>query len=97
MSDTTQVANLEKYISDVKNLLLEVSNLNGLSSDGIDENTSLLEQGLGLDSIDILELVVRLDKRYGVKIKNDENGRQILKNVRCIAEAIQRHSSLDNR
>jgi len=96
MSATTQASSLEQYIDDVKHLLLEVSNLNGLTSDGIDENSSLLEQGLGLDSIDILELVVRLDKRYGLKIKNDDNGRQILKNVRCIAEAIQRHSTLAN-
>lgn len=91
MSDAERNAKLEKYISEVKQLLLEVTNLKGITADSIDETSPLLEQGLGLDSIDILELVVRLDKRYGMKIRNDENGRQVLQNVRCIAEAIQRH------
>lgn len=79
---------LDQHIHEVKKMLLEVSGIQGLSIDTIDERSSLFEDGLGLDSIDVLELVVRLDKRYGIKIKNDENGRKVLKNVRCIAEAI---------
>lgn len=74
--------------SEIKQLLLEVSNLPGMTPDRIDDQLSLFQDGLGLDSIDILELVVALDKRYAIKVKNDENGRNILRNVSTIAQAI---------
>ena len=79
---------LEQLVTEVKTILLEVANLPDLSVHTLQEETYLFDEGLGLDSIDVLELVVRLDRRFGLKIKNDENGRQILRNVRCIAEAI---------
>lgn len=75
-------------VLEVKKLLLEVSNLPGRTPETLDADASLFADGLGLDSIDVLELVVALDKRYGLKIRNDENGRQILRDVRSIAEAI---------
>jgi acyl carrier protein len=74
--------------SEIKQLLLEVSNLPGMTPDRIDDELSLFQDGLGLDSIDVLELVVALDKRYAIKVKNDENGRNILRNVSTIAQAI---------
>lgn len=74
--------------SEIKQLLLEVSNLPGMTPDRIDDQLSLFQDGLGLDSIDVLELVVALDKRYAIKVKNDENGRNILRNVSTIAQAI---------
>lgn len=79
---------LEGVILDVKKMLIEVSNLPDLRPESIDANTSLFAEGLGLDSIDVLELVVALDKRFGLKIKNDEKGRAVLQNVQTIAEAI---------
>ncbi len=83
---STQI--LDEHIHDVKKLLIEVSGIQDLTLETIDENSPLFDGGLGLDSIDVLELVVRLDKRYGLKIRNDENGKKVLQNVRCIAEAI---------
>lgn len=79
--------------SEIKHLLLEVSNLPGMTADRIDDQLSLFQDGLGLDSIDILELVVALDKRYAIKVRNDENGRNMLRNVSSIAQAIH-HSQL---
>jgi acyl carrier protein len=79
--------------SEIKQLLLEVSNLPGMTPDRIDDQLSLFQDGLGLDSIDILELVVALDKRYAIKVKNDENGRNVLRNDSTIAEAIH-HSQM---
>lgn len=79
---------LDGLIFEVKKLLLELSNLPDRTPETLDERASLFADGLGLDSIDVLELVVALDKRYGLKIKNDPKGREVLNNVRSIAEAI---------
>lgn len=79
---------VEGLIFEVKKLLLELSNLPDQTPESLDERASLFADGLGLDSIDVLELVVALDKRYGLKIKNDDKGREVLHNVRSIAEAI---------
>ena len=50
--------------------------------------------GLGLDSVDALQLVVALDKNYGLKISDPEAAKGILQNVNTIAAAIQKHQSL---
>ncbi|MCX6129644.1 MAG: phosphopantetheine-binding protein [Proteobacteria bacterium] len=84
---------LDHFKKEVKQLLIEVSNLPGLTVDKIDDGISLFQDGLGLDSIDILELVVALDKRYSIKIKNDEGGRNILRNVSSIADAIHQRQT----
>ncbi len=84
---------VEEIKSEIKQLLLEVSNLPGMTPDRIDDQLSLFQDGLGLDSIDILELVVALDKRYAIKVRNDEIGRNVLRNVSTIAQAIH-HSQL---
>ena len=49
--------------------------------------------GLGLDSVDALQLVVALDKNYGLKIADPEAAKKILQNVNTIATAIQTHRS----
>lgn len=79
----------ETLLRDVKKLLIEVSNLPDITPDTLDPNMPLFRDGLGLDSIDVLELVVSLDKKYGLKIKNDEKGRAILHCVQTIADAIE--------
>ena len=48
--------------------------------------------GLGLDSVDALQLVVALDKNYGLKIADPEMARSVLKDVNAIATAIEQHS-----
>ncbi len=85
---------LESLIFEVKTLLIEVSNLPDRTPASLDDSASLFADGLGLDSIDVLELVVVLDKRYGLKIKNDEKGREILHSVQSIAKAIHMKNSL---
>lgn len=84
---------LDGLTLEVKKLLIEVSNLPDRTPESLDNNTSLFADGLGLDSIDVLELVVALDKRYGLKIKNDDKGREVLHNVQSIAHAIAAKNS----
>lgn len=57
----------------------------------IDDNMPLFGDGLGLDSIDALELTVLLDKEYGIKIDNPKKGKDIFYSVAALAEFIEQH------
>ena len=50
--------------------------------------------GLGLDSVDALQVVVALDKNYGLKIPDPETARKIIHSVNSIAAAIEKHQSV---
>ncbi len=60
-------------IDELKLLLINELNLEDISPQDIDADAPLFKEGLGLDSIDALELAVVLDKKYGVKIKSDDD------------------------
>jgi acyl carrier protein len=59
--------------------------------EGFDENTPLFGEGLGLDSIDSLELVVLLDRNYGIKLKDPKEGRHVFQSIRTMAEYIAKN------
>ncbi len=75
--------------NEVTSILLKIANLPEKNLSDINPETPLFEAGLGIDSIDMLELIVELDKKYGFKVKNNEAGRQILRDVKTISEAIE--------
>jgi acyl carrier protein len=54
----------------------------------IGDSLSLFGDGLGLDSIDVLELVLEVERRFGVSIADDDTGRRVLRSVDTIAEFI---------
>jgi acyl carrier protein len=56
--------------------------------DEIGNSTSLFGEGLGLDSIDVLELVLEMERRFGVSIKDDDTGQRVLRSVDTIADFI---------
>jgi acyl carrier protein len=56
----------------LKEIIVESLNLEGTSPESIDDQEPLFGEGLGLDSVDALELVVALEKEYGIKIRSDE-------------------------
>lgn len=59
---------------------------------GIDPEASLYGEGLGLDSIDILEIALAVSQTYGVKLRaDDENNTAIFRSLRALNEEIQRH------
>jgi acyl carrier protein len=68
----------------VENLMLQVS-----PADIKDDLPLFGPGGLGLDSVDALQLVVALEKNFGLKIRDPEAAKKILQNVNSIAEAIQ--------
>lgn len=79
----------EVIIESLKAGLIEQLNLKQFTPDQINADEPLFGGGLGLDSIDALEIIVLIEKNYGVKISNPEEGRQVLKSIRSIAEFIE--------
>lgn len=80
---------MEELIASLKKDIIEQLNLRQFTPDQIDTDGPLFGGGLGLDSIDALELIVMIEKNYGVRISNPEEGRKILTSIRNIAEYIQ--------
>ena len=84
---------MDELIEKLKVQLIKQLNLEDVEPDEIDADEMLFdaEGELGLDSIDALELIVLLDKEYGIKIKNQEEGKQIFHSLRTMAEFILQH------
>ena len=83
MEDITQLKQRIKEIM-VENLMLQVA-----AADIPDDKPLFGPEGLGLDSVDALQLVVALDKNFGLKIANPEAAKQVLQSVNSIAAAVQ--------
>jgi acyl carrier protein len=77
--------------AELKTLIIESLNLEGVDIDDIDSDEALFVEGLGLDSIDALELGVALQKKYGVKVDTKtEDVRTHFASVRNLASFVQR-------
>jgi len=74
--------------TELKAQIIESLNLQDITPDQIEDDAPLFGAGLGLDSIDALELVVMLEKNYGIVIKDIEEGRPAFRSVRTLAEFI---------
>ncbi len=71
---------------EIKVLIVKSLDLDDVSPTEIDPEAPLFVEGLGLDSIDALELAIAIDKKYGVKIKaEDEAAREVFRCVRSLA------------
>ncbi len=72
----------------VKRLIVENLHLDGLTPEMIDDNAPLFGEGLGLDSVDALELVVAVEKEFCIKIRTNEIGREVFSSVASLAQFI---------
>lgn len=72
----------------VKRLIVDNLHLEGLRPEMIDEQAPLFGDGLGLDSVDALELVVAVEKEFGIKVKSNEIGRDVFSSVANLARFI---------
>jgi acyl carrier protein len=77
----------------IKCMLVENLMLQNTAEEIKDDQPLFGPGGLGLDSVDALQVVVALDKNYGLKIPDPETARKIIHNVNTIAEAIAEHRS----
>ena len=78
--------------NDIKELIISSLALEDITPADIDASAPLFVDGLGLDSIDALELVVTLEKEFGIKISSSEESRQALASVAHLAEYIRAHA-----
>lgn len=79
---------MEKLIEKLKEQIIEALNLEDLTPADIENDAPLFGEGLGLDSIDALELIVLMEKYYGIKLQNPAEGKDIFKSVTCMAAYI---------
>jgi acyl carrier protein len=78
--------------SRIKQLIVTSLNLDGVKPEMIDDEAPLFGEGLGLDSVDALELVVALEKEFGIKIKSQELGREVFSSVASLSQFIEGRS-----
>jgi 3-oxoacyl-[acyl-carrier-protein] synthase-1 len=81
--------NMEATINSLKNDLIKHLNLEDISPDDIDADAPLFGDGLGLDSIDALEIIVLLDRQYGIKVKDQASGQKAMQSIRTLAQFIE--------
>ena len=75
----------------LKEQIIDALNLEEMTAEDIDNEAPLFGDGLGLDSIDALELIVILDKFYGIKLSNPAEGKAIFANINTIADYIAKN------
>jgi acyl carrier protein len=80
-------------VDSLKQLIIESLNLDGVTPEMIGEDDALFGDGLGLDSVDALELVIALEKKLGVKIRSHEIDPQAFASVNSMMEFIQSRSA----
>lgn len=78
----------------LKKQIIEYLNLSPMPVEDIKDDTPLFGEGLGLDSIDSLELIVMLKREYGITIHDPKEGRRILIDVETMAEFIQQQEAM---
>lgn len=79
---------MEALKQELKSKIIEVLNLEDIAIDEINDNDPLFGDGLGLDSIDALELIVLLDKEYGIRLADPKQGKAIFESIETMAAYI---------
>jgi acyl carrier protein len=86
---------MDKLMADLKKQIVEQLNLQDIKPEDIGDDQPLFVEGLGLDSIDALELIVLLQQHYKIKLSNAEEGPKVFQSVKTMAEYIKAHQSLN--
>ena len=83
---------MEQLIDTLKSQIISALNLEDMSIEDIDTDAPLFgEEGLGLDSIEILELIVLLERNYGIRLANPAEGKEVFKSIRTIAQYVEKN------
>jgi len=84
---------MEALKQQLKEQIIEALNLEEMTPADIQDDAALFGDGLGLDSIDALELIVLLEKNYGIRISNPAEGKQIFASVNVLADYVNTHKT----
>jgi acyl carrier protein len=82
---------MDKLMADLKKQIVSQLNLKDLKPEDIGDDQPLFIEGLGLDSIDALELIVLMQQEYKIKLTNADEGPKVFRSVRTMAEYIKAH------
>lgn len=80
-------------MEDLKKQIIEQLNLQDVKPEDIGNEQPLFVEGLGLDSIDALELIVLLQQHYNIKLNNAEDGPKVFQSVKTMADYITAHQA----
>lgn len=83
---------MDELTEKLKSRLIEILNLTDVRPEDIDENAQLVGGELGIDSIDVLEMVVMVEKEYGVVINNKDIGEKVFSTLTALADYIRANS-----
>ena len=78
----------EELIPEIKQMIIDSLRIEGMSPEEIETDTPLFGEGLGLDSIDALQLVVAMEKQFGVIVPDAATGSKVFASVRSMADFI---------
>ena len=73
----------------LKKIIVEELNLEDVTPEEIEDDTPLFGEGLGLDSLDAVELVVLLEKHFGISVKNIDEGREAFQSINTLAAFVE--------
>ena len=79
---------MEELVLELKQEIIQSLNLEDVKPEDIDADAPLFGSGLGLDSIDALELIVLLERTYGIKLKDPSKGKEVFQSVNVMAKFI---------
>lgn len=82
---------MDQLVLQLKEQIIETLNLEEITPDDIENDAPLFGDGLGLDSIDALELIVILDKYYGIKLASPAEAKKILTSINDIAAYVAKN------
>lgn len=75
----------DELIPQVKHMIIDALRIEGMTAEEIDSDAPLFGEGLGLDSIDALQLVVAMEKEFGVVVPDAATGTKVFASVRAMA------------
>ena len=83
---------MENLINELKLKVIDALNLDGMTPADIEDHAPLFgDAGLGLDSIDVLELIVLLEKNYGIRLASPAEGKEVFKSMAVMAAYVADH------
>ncbi len=87
----------DDLVLDLKKLIISTLKLEDITPEDIENDAPLFGEGLGLDSIDALELVVALEKSHGVVIADSEVGAKVFRSVNTLAQYVKQQSAISGQ
>lgn len=82
---------MEELKLELKERIIDALHLMDMVPEDIEDDAPLFKEGLGLDSIDALELMLLMEKNYGIRLSSPQEGRQVFKSINTMAEYITAH------